>query len=208
VRYPGETTRTSRGTAPALHAPMRSIALLPLLALVACATDHGGSTPPDTGVTADAPSDAPTNRTTQLVAMFGGDTRALDRAYYGVTKSATETTLHIEAYKGGGTGCPTMSSPTPDYTLIFGKVPIAAATTSPGNLLDFQGDLLDGPLGAAATTVTLSGFTADVCPSCVGMPAPADTDGFAAFDASLTFSAGTISGHVYATHCDSLDEVL
>lgn len=27
-----------------------------------------------------------------------------------------------------------------------------------------------------------------------------------ALDASLTFAAGTITGHIYATHCDSLDE--
>ncbi|CAN5909775.1 hypothetical protein BH11MYX3_BH11MYX3_43860 [soil metagenome] len=188
---------------------MRSSCLVLLVVFAACSDDRGGVSPPDASIDAvAAPLDAPTNRATNLVAIFGGDTRKLDRAYYGITKSATESTLHVEAYTGGGAGCPTMSSPTTDYTLILGKVPTAAATTSPGNLLDFKGDLLDGPLGAAATKVTLSAFGADVCPSCVGMPAPADADGFAAFHASLTFAAGTIEGYVFATHCDSLDESL
>ncbi len=187
---------------------MRMRLLLPLLALAACSDDHGGSSPPDASTAADASVDASINRDTNLIAIFGGNTRKLDRAHYGVTKTATGSTLHVEAYKGGGTGCPTMTSPTPDYTLILGKMPITAAATSPGNILDFKGDLLGGPLGAAATAVTVSAFVADVCPTCVGMPAPADADGYATFDASLTFAAGSISGHLFATHCDSLDEAI
>jgi hypothetical protein len=32
------------------------------------------------------------------------------------------------------------------------------------------------------------------------------SDVFVAYDVMLTFDAGTISGHFYATHCDSLDK--
>jgi hypothetical protein len=37
------------------------------------------------------------------------------------------------------------------------------------------------------------------------MPAPADPDGLLALDVALTFESGTITGHLFATHCDSLD---
>jgi hypothetical protein len=192
--------------------PMRHLVLLALLG--ACGDDGGSSGPIDAPASAiDAALDAPAPqtctgpcRTTALTATFGSDTRVLDRAYYGITKTATESTLHVEAYKNAPAGCPTSSSATPDYTLILGKVGIASPGASPGNILDFQGDLLDGPLGAAATAVTLTTVAIDVCPTCVGMPAPADADGFVALDASLSFAAGTIAGHLFATHCDSLDE--
>lgn len=172
-----------------------------LLLLVAC----GGSSasPPDAAVDAvdaaidtagglPATCDGPC-RTTSLTAALAA-TRTLDHAVYGVTTTAAGATLHVEAYGGGAAGCPTSSSPTPDYTLVLGSVPIPASTapsTSPGNILDFVGDLLGGPLGAAATTVTIT-------------PAALGAD-FVALDLSLVFDAGTISGHLFAAHCDSLD---
>ncbi len=130
--------------------------------------------------------------TTSLTATFQV-TRVLDRAYFGIT--ASDGTLHVEAYLGGGTGCPEMSSPTPDYALILGRVTRPTSTTtssSPGNILDYEGDLLGGPLGAAATTVTLT-------------PVAAMGDTFVAFDANVVFAAGTVTGHLHATHCASLD---
>jgi hypothetical protein len=65
-------------------------------------------------------------------------------------------------------------------------------SSSPGNILDYEGDLLGGPLGAAATMVTLT-------------PVAAMEETFVAFDANLAFAAGTVTGHLYATHCASLD---
>ncbi len=192
---------------------MRALALLVFLS--ACDDDGGSSVPvdaPDRPLDAapDAPAASCTGacKTTALTAKFGADTRVLDRAYYGITKSATSSTLHVEAYKGAPAGCPTASSPSPNYTLILGTVGIAQPGTERANVLDFVGDLLDGPLGAPTTAVMLTTVAIDVCPTCVGMPAPADADGFVALDASLTFAAGTITGHLYATHCDSLDEAL
>ncbi|MGN6109814.1 MAG: hypothetical protein ACTHU0_32200 [Kofleriaceae bacterium] len=164
----------------------------------------------------DAPGDAPgfpatcegACRMTRLTAKFGSTMRQLDRAYYGVTGSGANATLHVEAYRGGAAGCPTESSPTPDYTMILGTVPVPTSTdelSSPGNLLDFSGDLLGGSIGASATAVKLTPVAANVCTDCPGMPAPSDPDGMVALDVRLTFANGTITGHLYATHCDSLD---
>ena len=174
-----------------------------VLALAACSGEKMSS--PDAATT-DAPrvTDAAIDAagfgtsctgacaTTNLTASFQA-TRTLDRAYYGVT--AADSTLHVEAYRGGGSGCPTMTSPTPDYTLVLGRVPMptsSATSSSPGNILDYRGDLLGGPLGAMATAVTIT-------------PVAADTGNFVALDVMLTFAAGTVTGHLYATHCTSLD---
>ena len=165
------------------------------VALLACSDP--ASTRPDAAVDAAIPVDMTTN----LVAKFGSVQRMLDRAYFGVTRSASGATLHVEAYRGGGSGCPTQSSPATDYTLVLATVPMPSGmtpVTSPGNILDFVGDLLGGDLGAAATAVVITPLASDVCAACSGT--------FLSADASLTFSGGTITGHVYATHCDSLDE--
>jgi hypothetical protein len=163
--------------------------------LIACSDPENN--PPDAAV--DAP--IVIDMTTSLTARFGSVERTLDRAYFGVTRSASGATLHVEAYRGGGTGCPTQSSPTTDYTLVLATVPMPSGmmpVTSPGNLLDFKGDLLGGELGAMATAVTITPKATDVCAACNGT--------FLSADVSLTFAGGTIIGHLYATHCDSLDE--
>jgi len=180
-----------------------------LLVLAACggggdASDRPDAATADAGV--DAAPDAPGGFTsctgtcaqTELAAQFGATTRFLTRAVYGIT--AQPPSLHVEAYGGGPAGCPTATSPTPDYTLVLGRVPIPTSTmpvTSPANILDFTGDLLGGPLGAAATMVTLTPTAADAM-----QPVPA---GFVALDATITFAGGTVTGHLYATHCASLD---
>ena len=150
-------------------------------------------------------------RTTALTAQFGATTRVLDRAVYGITAIPNQApTLHVEAHKGGGTGCPSASSPTPEYTLVLGEIPMPT-TAEPqavrANVLDFQGDLLGGPLGAAATAATAATVALDVCPGCVGQTAPSDPDGLVALDLDATFSGGTVVGHLFAIHCDSLDAI-
>lgn len=119
------------------------------------------------------------------------NTRTLDHAVYGVN---TDGTLLIEIYKGGDPGCPTMNSATPEYTLVIGRVPsmTAATATSGANFLDYQGDMLGGALGAPATVVMLSNVVYQ-------------TSSFVTLDAQLTFAAGSVQGHLYAVHCDSLD---
>jgi len=89
-----------------------------------------------------------------------------------------------------------MTSPQPTYSLILGRVPVPAtiaALTSPGNLLDFDGDLLGGPLGAAATSVMIT-------------PVAYAPSTLIALDLQLAFDAGTVTGHLFAIHCASLDE--
>ena len=178
--------------------------LLVLLAACGGGGDAGDMPAIDAPVTVDAAPDAPTGfaactgacRTTTLTATFAA-TRTLDKAYYGVTTSPPS--LHVEAYANAPAGCPTSSSPNPDYTLILGRAPIptdATPSTSPGNVLDFQGDLLGGPLGAQATMVTIT-------PTAAASVMAAN--GFVALDVMLTFPNGTVSGHLFATHCASMD---
>ena len=171
-----------------------------LLVIAACGESSSLPTP-DAASATDAAIDASgfgttctgACQTTALTATMAA-TRTLDRAYYGVT--ASDSTLHVEAYRGGGTGCPTMTSPTPDYTGVLGRVAMptsATPGTSPGNFLDYVGDMLPPPmLGQAASSVTVT-------------PVAYDAGTFVALDVMLTFSAGTVSGHLYATHCASLD---
>jgi hypothetical protein len=128
---------------------------------------------------------------TNLTAMFAV-TRTLDSAYYGTTFDSPA--LRIEAYRKGTPGCPTMSSPTPDYTVVLGEVVPDAPTSnmSTANILDFKGDLLGGPLGLAATAKQIDRVAWS-------------PGNFIAVDVMLTFSSGTVMGHIYATHCDTLD---
>jgi len=128
---------------------------------------------------------------TDITAVFK-TTRMLDLAYYGVTFDTKN--LRVEAYSRATRECPTMTSPTPDYTLIVGEVNTMGQSSpmATGNILDFKGDLLGGPLGLAATKVTV-------------MKLSYQKDGPIELQVMLEFSSGTVMGHIYATHCDSLD---
>ena len=159
--------------------------LFALVLLVGCDSTEVAGTTADAAVYDTLPPCEGACKTTALTATFMA-TRTLDVAYFGTN---TDFTLYVEAYGGAAAGCPTMSSPTPEYTLILGK--IDAQGTSPASFIDFKGDMLPSVQPVSATAVTLT-------------PVAANTD-FAAFDVMLTFPSGTISGHFYATHCDSLD---
>jgi len=132
------------------------------------------------------------NTTTSLTATMAA-TRTLTLGFYGV--NADDGTLHVEVNLGGYTACPEMNSPSPKYLVILGRVPPTsqATATSPGNFLDYEGDMLPSPmLGQQATSVALTSVVYQVGTS-------------VALDAMLTFPAGTVTGHIYATHCASLD---
>ena len=180
---------------------MRFIVLvihLGLLGLGACGSspasvDASGDDAPGDGTPGD-PLGTCTGqcKTTALTAAFKA-TRTLDSAYFGVTSQ--DGSLHIEAYKRSGTGCPTMSSPTPDYTLVISSMAAPSSKAplmSPINILDFKGDLLTNALGLAATMETLT-------------PVAYSAGNFVAVDVNAVFSQGTVTGHLYATHCASLD---
>lgn len=161
--------------------------LMLLAAIAAC----GGDDAPANPDAAMPMIDAQINMTTSLAAAFNAN-RTLDNAGYGV--NADDGTLHVEIHKGGFTGCPQMTSPTPDYTLIIPRVPAMSATTatSGATFLDYKGDMLNGVAPVTATSVTLTNVT-------YGAGA------FVSFDVNLTFAEGTIVGHLYAIHCTSLD---
>ena len=153
-------------------------------------------------------------RTHDLTATFTATTVAFERAYYGLTSPASSGSgdweIYVESYVGGDPGCPTQTSATPDHTLIIAghpaPLPASALTDANGltaTVLDFEGGLLGGPISSGATAILSTKDASDVCISCVGTGP--DDDGFVAMDVELTFAEGTINGHVYATHCESLD---
>lgn len=164
-----------------------------VIALAACRDDTGPApdAPPaaDAGVTTECTGAC---QVTALRAEFWM-VRTLDHAVFGTNGDGT---LHVESYLGGDGGCPSQTSPTPDYSLVLAKVAppngTAPTTTSSGNVLDFVGDLLGGPLGAQATTVIVRAVAAQ----------PGE---FVALDIELEFTGGAVTGHLFATHCPSLD---
>lgn len=165
---------------------------LVLLALAACrdeASSPADALPGDADLSTVCEGDcAVTNVRAEFQTI-----RVLDHAVFG--ENGADGTLHVEVYGGGDRACPSESSPTPDYTLVLGRVAPPngpAPTTSPGNVLDFIGDLLGGALGAQANIVIVRAVAAS-------------PRAFVALDVALEFTAGTVDGHIYATHCPSLD---
>ena len=161
-----------------------------------------------------APTSCTGTCTTQTVkVVFGSVTEPIEHSAYGVDKDAQgKSGIYIEAWHGGFTGCPTQQSPTTERTLIISGLPLPSPgkifTKAQGlvvSLFDFKGTLLKGQPLSKATDAKVTFVAASVCPSCVGNPAPADPKGFVALDITATFAEGTISGHVYATHCDTFD---
>jgi hypothetical protein len=157
------------------------------------------TSPPDGGPSFESCEDACAQ--TLLTLVFGNDEVSIDRAQFGFNLPDNgEQTLHVEAHFGGDPACPSPSSPTPDRTVIFANVPIPTDPTpiegTPVTLLDFEGSLSPNPFDKA-TQVTLTPVAARMTP-----PEAA----FVAFEVDVVFPGGTMVGHVYASHCDSMDE--
>jgi len=151
-----------------------------------------------------------------LEAQMGGATAGFARAYYGLTTPANATSgdweIHVEAFSGGTAGCPAEDSPAPDRTLTLGGMPMPVSGTTVSQedggsitLFDFEGSLLPLAPLSRASTWTLTVSHTNICKDCVGSRAPSHADGELAFDLESIFPEGTVSGHIYATHCDSLD---
>jgi hypothetical protein len=151
-----------------------------------------------------------------LEAAFGRARARFDRAFYGLTAPGESASgaleLHVEVYAGGADGCPRMDSPTPARTLIA-RLPLLEDAPLEGpssraavTLLDFEGGLLEGPEPfARATRFAVTPRAADVCGACLGAPSPSHPGGLVAFALDAEFAGGTVRGHLFATHCDSLD---
>ncbi len=157
------------------------------------------TSPPDGGPSFESCEDACAQ--TLLTLVFGNDEVSIDRAQFGFNLPDNgEQTLHVEGHFGGDPACPSPSSPTPDRTVIFANVPLPKDSTpivgTPVTLLDFEGSLSPNPFDKA-TQVTLTPVAARMTP-----PEAA----FVAFEVDVVFPGGTMVGHVYASHCDSMDE--
>lgn len=141
-----------------------------------------------------------------LTATFGANTRGFDRAQFGLEPGVAlpGRGVHIEMYAGGDPACPTMTSRTPDRTLVLSGVRVPAAhaplTEADGlslSLLDFQGDLSMSPMPSRATAVRVTVLEATLEPS---------DSARLVLDVEGDFAGGaTVRGRVTATHCNSLD---
>lgn len=135
---------------------------------------------------------------TDLALTWGGKQVPFDRAQFGFNSSVPPT-LHVEAHFGGEPACPTESSPSPDRTIVFANVPIPTDTTpiegTSVTLLDFEGSVSSNPFDKA-TQATLTPVAVRIEPR---------SDAFVGFDVNVAFGQGSLVGHVYATHCESLD---
>jgi hypothetical protein len=148
-----------------------------------------------------------------LVATFGAAVEPFERSVYGLDQDAKgKAGIYLEAMHGGFSGCPEQSSPTPDRTLILSGLPLptVGATVSKSDglvvtLLDYKGTLLQGEPLSKATASKVTFTAAEVCVSCVGQTPPSHPAGFVALELEATFDEGTVKGHLYARHCDSLE---
>jgi len=160
-----------------------------------------------TVATTDAPATACEGacKTTSLVGDFGGKKRTLVRAQFGTQPGDAGAELHTESHLGGDPACPTMSSPSPDYTLIVTAIPRGAAGRKLSQndgiksvFFDFKGDLgLAAPSGISKSlSVNITVVAED----------PATPPAWVAVDVTAGFTEGTVAGHLYAEYCQSLSQ--
>lgn len=175
--------------------------------------DEGGSVS-DAGAGADttvATTDAPATacegacKITSLVGDFGGKKRTLVRAQFGTQQGDAGAELHTESHLGGDPACPTMSSPSPDYTLIVTAIPRGATGQKLSQndgiksvFFDFKGDLgLAAPSGISKSlSVNITVVAED----------PATPPAWVAVDVTAGFTEGSVAGHLYAAYCPSLSQ--
>jgi hypothetical protein len=191
----------------------------PPMVIVAVAPDGGGPVVPgdetaassdaatDTKVVTDAPATVCEGacKTTSLVADIGGKKRTLVRSQMGTQQGDGGVELHTESHLGGDPACPTMSSPSPDYTLIVTAIPRGAAGRKLSQndgiksvFFDFKNDLgLAAPSGfSKSLSVNITVVAED----------PSTPPAWVAVDVTAGFTEGTIAGHFYAEYCASLTQ--
>lgn len=140
---------------------------------------------------------------TSLSGTFGDKSGAFTRAQHGVETGASgEPLLYLEAHAGGSPACPDQNSPAPERTLILANVPrgqvgetFTKADGVTAAILDF-----DGALGLPPTTKATAVEVKLVAVDAANPPA------FVALDVTATFPEGTVTGHAYASYCDSLSK--
>ena len=144
-------------------------------------------------------------KVTALNADFGGKKRTLVRAQFGTEQGDAGAELHTESHLGGDPACPTMSSPTTDYTLIVTAIPRGAVGQKLSQndgiksvFFDFKGDL-----GLASPTGISKSLSVNVT---VVAEDPATPPAWVAVDVTAGFTEGTVAGHLYAAYCPSLSQ--
>jgi len=150
-----------------------------------------------------------------LVANFGGTMRSFDRAFFGLTSPQNSQSGKWEVYVENGAGddeaCPSMKSPLPNYLLILASLPIqsevSGSFSGTANLVDFEGALLPLAPREEATGNSITWVAFDPCIACAEGSEPDRDDRMVALDIETSFENGSISGHSYATHCESLDDL-
>ncbi len=199
------------------------VLLLPMF-LVACGGDSqsrpdGAPGDGDAGTQPDARTGPlPTTctgacSTMTLNVSFGDVNRSFDRAFFGLSapsqSDSGEWEIYIENNAGDDDACPTLTSPTPQFILTVAglALPDDASVSGTATLVDFEGALLTDTVFEEASANTLSWTAADVCLACAEGNEADRADRMIAFDIDATFSEGSIAGHSYATHCESLDKL-
>ena len=173
---------------------LRTLRLLMTFAVVAACSGDGDGSGAD-GSAAGLPTSCDgTCATTDMTANFDGTMRTFTRAHFG-TNGGASPTLYVEAYSGGPTGCPDENSAAADITFVLGDLPVPDSTdtiTTSAGLVDLEGALLpDVP----TTSTSDAEATA----------AAYEQNTFVALTVAAQFAEGTVSGHLAATHCPSLD---
>jgi hypothetical protein len=150
---------------------------------------------PDGGRPADAGCEGAC-ATTALTLTLGGRSAGFTRAQHGVDADGR---LTVEAHFGGDPACPTMTSPTPERTLVIaGLQPrpdggvVSFADGLRVTLLDFSGALTTAPLVRATAARATARFI--------------EPRQLVSVEIEATFDGGRLSGGFAAPHCPSLDE--
>lgn len=139
-------------------------------------------------------------QTTSASITLGQQSDVFTHAYFGYLLDGT---LHVETYIGGERKCPKRDSPTPNQNLIVGTaIPTDTQTIERGptlgmGLLDFEGRFVDIP----SPPMTVGRIT-----PVAGAFARQEGD-FIAYQVHAELEGGLlIDGHVYATHCEDMNE--
>lgn len=166
----------------------------------------------DAAETDSASEDAASlNTNLEITATVDDTTQQFDRAFYGLTSPEASASgdweLHVEVYAGGDPGCPQMDSATPDVTVVMGGIKFPEVPNEQREedgvtiaLLDFTGELYMEP-STEATGEIIYFQDWSLCTDCEGD----NPDGYLSFDVDALLEGGSLRGHVYATHCASLN---
>ncbi len=183
-----------------------ALAAASVLAFAACSSSSSGDAatggdagPSDAAAEASALACDTTCKTLTVSANFNGNALAFDRGQFGTQTVDGGTGYHVEVHAGGDPACPTQNSPTPERSFVVTSIPHLAAGQSATEAdgvraayLDFAGDGSAPLVKSTQIKVTVTAIDSAAKPTWI------------AFDVDAKFPTGSVTGHVYATYCESL----